>query len=98
MKIESIPKWIAVGIAVMTALSGAGFTIFQVMTHEDRLVVVEDKVAKAEVEHADDEAIHSYYVYRLDELAQDNVDLKGEVKSGFSEVKALIREKGTAPP
>jgi hypothetical protein len=98
MKTEGIPKWIGVGIAVLTFLGAGGGAWFRISTHEERIVAVEEKVAKSEMEHADDEAIHDYYVYRLDELAQDNVDLKGDMKSGFSEVKQLIREKGTAPP
>jgi hypothetical protein len=78
MKTEGIPKWIAVGLAVLGALSGAGFTIFQVMTHEDRLVVVEDKVAKAELEHASDDKEFEHYNYRLDKLdhSMEKVDGK----------------------
>ena len=78
MKTEGIPKWIAVGLAALTALSGAGFTLFQVMTHEDRIVVLEEASVEAQLEHAGDDETFKHYNFRLDKLDEsfEKVDNK----------------------
>ena len=78
MKTEGIPKWITVGLAVLTALGGAGFTLFQVMTHEDRIVVLEEASVEAQLEHAGDDETFKHYNFRLDKLDEsfEKVDNK----------------------
>ena len=78
MKTEGVPKWIAVGLSALTAVSGAGFTLFQVMTHEDRIVVLEEASVEAQLEHAGDDETFKHYNFRLDKLDEsfEKVDNK----------------------
>ena len=50
MKTEGIPKWIAVGATVIGLLGAAGAALFQVSTHEERIVSLDGRVDVVEEE------------------------------------------------